>query len=217
MTALMLGKDPTLELLKRAQAGDREAFDRLVEAFREPLSSAIATWSRLQMGPRLDREELLADTFIRAHRTLSRFEWQGDEAFFRWLCGIAKRALAEAAEQARRRELLALHERDVPASGPTPSGALRREERLDRLQAALDRLTPEQREVVLYCRIEGLSSVEAAARMDRSPEAVRQLLARALRALKERFGDTESLHLPHRGLRETRDAADGNQEAADGD
>jgi len=217
MTVLMLGKDPTLELVKRAQAGEREAFDRLVEAYREPLTSAIASWSRLQMGQRVEAEELLADTFVRAHRTLARFQWQGEDAFFRWLCGIAKHALAEAAQQARRREVLAGQQRDVPAAGPTPSGALRREERFDRLQAALDKLTPEQREVVLLCRIEGLTSVEAAARMDRSSEAVRKLLARALRALKQGFGDTESLHLPHRGLRETRKVVDDSREAADGE
>jgi RNA polymerase sigma-70 factor (ECF subfamily) len=216
MTALMLEKDATLELVKQAQAGDREAFDRLAEVYRAPLANAIASWSKLQLGPRVDAEELVADTFVRAHRTLARFEWQGDDAFLRWLCGIAKRALAEAAQEARRRELLDSRRRDIAAPGPTPSSALRREERFDRLQAALDQLTPDQREVVLLCRIEGLTSVEAAARMDRSPEAVRTLLARALRALKERFGDTESLHLPHRGLREPPRAGDGDREAADG-
>ncbi len=41
---------------------------------------------------------------------------------------------------------------------------------------------------------------EIAERMNRSEEAVRQLLARALKKLKAGFGDTESLHLPDSSL-----------------
>ena len=40
--------------------------------------------------------------------------------------------------------------------------------------------------------------LEVAARMNRSENAVRLLLARAAMKLRESFGDTESLHLPDR-------------------
>jgi len=53
----------------------------------------------------------------------------------------------------------------------------------------------------MLVRIEGLQIKEAAERMNRTPKAVAHLLARALKQLKERFGDTESLHLPPRRLR----------------
>ena len=78
--------------------------------------------------------------------------------------------------------------------------AFRREERLSRLQEALEALSPEHREVIRLARFEGLPLREVARRMGRSPGAVRQLLWRALQALKASFGDTESLHLPERGL-----------------
>ena len=39
---------------------------------------------------------------------------------------------------------------------------------------------------------------EIAARLGRTEEAVRQILSRGLKALRQRFGDTESLHLPDR-------------------
>ena len=52
----------------------------------------------------------------------------------------------------------------------------------------------------LLARIEGLSLAEVAERMNRSQGAVAQLLWRALRALRDRFGDTESFHLPERRL-----------------
>jgi DNA-directed RNA polymerase specialized sigma24 family protein len=41
---------------------------------------------------------------------------------------------------------------------------------------------------------------EIAERMGRSVDAVKHLLARALDALRERFGDTESYHLVDRRL-----------------
>jgi DNA-directed RNA polymerase specialized sigma24 family protein len=54
--------------------------------------------------------------------------------------------------------------------------------------------------------MEGMKSEEIAQKMNSSPEAVRQLLVRALRALRKSFGETESLHLPSRGL--SREALD---------
>ena len=75
---------------------------------------------------------------------------------------------------------------------------LRREERFERLQKALESLPPDYREAIRLSRIEGLKTVEIAERMGRSREAVKQLIFRALRRLRESFGDTESLHLPDR-------------------
>jgi RNA polymerase sigma factor (sigma-70 family) len=77
---------------------------------------------------------------------------------------------------------------------------LGREERFARLRAALERLDADHRKVILLARIEKLPSREIAERMQRSPQAVAQLLSRALRKLRENFGRTESLHLPDRTL-----------------
>jgi RNA polymerase sigma-70 factor (ECF subfamily) len=192
-------RDSTERLVERAKSGDRDAFDRLVERFRGRLRSSLESWSRFQLGPKLDAEDTLQETFVRAHRALSRFEWEGDDAFFRWLCGIAKRALAHLAADARRVKRPPTDSGE-PAALATPSRMLRREERFERLEAAIERLTPEYREVLLLSRIEGLTAVEIAARMNRSPNAVRHLIVRALRELRAHFGDTESLHLPDRRL-----------------
>jgi len=61
-------------------------------------------------------------------------------------------------------------------------------------------------------RVEGLEFEEAGRRMGRSPDAVKQLLYRALKKLRESFGDTESLHLPERSL-----LAEGPESAEGGD
>ena len=68
-------------------------------------------------------------------------------------------------------------------------------------QEALDKLSGDYRKVIYLARVEGLPMKEIATHMGRSPEAVKKLLGRALEKLRERFGETESLHLPDRQVR----------------
>ena len=89
---------------------------------------------------------------------------------------------------------------EPPGDEPSPSRSMRRGERFDRLEAALDNLSPDQRQVVELARLRGMPIKEIASRMQRSPDAVSHLLSRALKNLKETFGDTESLALPARSF-----------------
>ena len=204
MKALMVERDSTQHTVERARDGDRDAFDQLAEGCQDRLRVSIQSWSKFQLGPKVDAEDVIQETLLRAYRSLGNFEWRDDDSFFRWLCGIAKRTVAQAVQDARRTKTPA-SARGAPTSGPSPTKALRRHERFERLEAALEKLSPAYRQAILLCRIEGLTSTEVAERMNRSPAAVRQLLVRALRELKKNFGDTQSLHLPDRQLRQMRD------------
>jgi DNA-directed RNA polymerase specialized sigma24 family protein len=59
--------------------------------------------------------------------------------------------------------------------------------------------------VIVLARVEELKIREIAERMERSESAVKNLLLRALRELRQNFGDTESLRLPDRSLSPGRD------------
>jgi RNA polymerase sigma-70 factor (ECF subfamily) len=190
-------------LVDRARAGDREAFDELVNRFRGPLRRSVERWSRFRLAPRFDVEDVIQETFLRAYRSLDRFNCSVEadpDLFLRWICGIAKRALGDLYRKGNQREKPASSIEPV-ASGPSASQMLQREERFDRFQEALDGLPPDYRRVLVLSRLEGLSAQEIAERMGRTPNAVYQLIVRALRMLRERFGDTESFHLPDRPLR----------------
>ena len=195
MNTLMDDQERTAILVDHAKRGDRQAFDRLLARFQERLRRAVEGWSRFQLGNNVEVDDVLQETFLRAFRSLEHFEWQGEDSFFRWLCGVAKRALAQAIQDRRTIQGSASPPSAV-ASGPTQTTVSRRVERFDRLEEALQSLTPEYREVLVLSRVEGLKANEIAARMNRSPNAVKHLIARALRELRDRFGDTESLHLP---------------------
>jgi len=201
-------------LFTTARGGDREAFGRLFEKYRHQLEPL----AYLSLGPRLrtrvDYEDVIQETFIKAFELQSTIEWQGSRSFFRWLARIAEHVISR---EARRHRDVA-HEFSLDSgpsangSGPgdaasaaigpgvSPSKMLRRNERFERLEAALNALPANRREALVCAHIHGLSTNEIARRMGRSPGAVGVLLHRAKAELKKRFGDTESLHLPARTL-----------------
>lgn len=208
MTGLMKSYDETQALVESARNGNRRAFDDLVGRFRVRLRSSVEGWSRFQLGPALDVEEILQETLVAAFQSLPRFEWQGEDSFLLWLCGIAKRVVLKSTREALKKRGSRLSA-DVPAGGVSPSKVLRRNERFDRLQESLESLSPEYREAIQLARLEGLKIQEIAKRMKRSPNAVKHLIARGLKELRKQFGDTESFHLPARNLEtEGQDHAD---------
>lgn len=191
----------TQSLIERAQAGDRDAFGRLIEEHRERLEEVV----RIRLGPhlrgRLEVEDVLQEAFLKAFQSVDRFHPQGHDSFFNWLRGIAENLLLHHARQHQRTKQFGLPG-DVADSGTSPSRGMRQEERFERLQSALESLSRDHREVILLARVEGLAMKEIAERLQRSPNAVVQLLWRALKNLREAFGETESLHLPARRLAE---------------
>ncbi len=194
----MANQNHPQSLISRAKKGDRSAFDELVETHRHRLDTRVRARIGDKLRQRIDEDDILQETFLRAFQTIERFQWSGEDSFFHWLAAISEHLILNSAQK-KRVEFLKV-ERDFPGDGTSPSKALQRDERFDRLRAAVASLPPEPREVVLLARIEGLPSKDIARRIGRSPGAVRQLLFRGLRQLQESFGDTGSLHLPHRSL-----------------
>jgi len=200
----MDAEDRTQSLIVRAQAGDQAAFHELMAACREDLEAVI----RSRLGPhlrgRIQPEDVLQETSLRALRGLSTFRAQDAGSFVRWLIRIAVNVIRESARREKRHVIVPLTG-DVPGRDLTQSSAMRRNERFDRLQGALNALSPEHRQVIMLARIERLPIKVVGERMGRSPGAVTQLLWRAMQKLKASFGSTESLHLPDRRLEERED------------
>ncbi|MDH3355418.1 MAG: RNA polymerase sigma factor RpoE [Chromatiales bacterium] len=72
-----------LELVRRVQNGDRQAFGLLVERYQNRILHVLTPFLR----NRADAEDVAQDTFIRAYRALANFK--GDSAFYTWLYRIA--------------------------------------------------------------------------------------------------------------------------------
>jgi RNA polymerase sigma-70 factor (ECF subfamily) len=77
---------------------------------------------------------------------------------------------------------------EIAADAPGPEQTIIARDELRHLQAALDRLPPRAREVILLRRVEGLSRPEIAQRMGITEGTVSQHLEHGLRALVEILG-----------------------------
>ncbi len=195
----------TADLVHRARQGDREAFDSLIARFRPRLDRAVSARLGPELREKLEVGDIVQETILKALRSIESFEWRGEESFLRWLTGIAEYTLRDEVDRQRVRRTKDLPD-ELPHDDISPSTAVRREERFDRLEKALAKLPEEYRELIVLARVDGLPIQEIATRLDMTPNAVSQRLWRALRKLRERFGDTESFHLPERRLGETGDS-----------
>ncbi len=188
-------------LIERARAGDRAAFEDLTSPVTRTLSARIQRRIGAELQGILDAEDVIQETFVRAFQSMDKFHWQGEGSFQSWLYGIAFKIILHSARERGKWNLLRIT-REPQAAELSPTHRQRREERFDRLERTLDLLSPEYRRVVQLARIEGLPMAEIARRMKRTPSSVRNLLFRAMKQLRETFGDTESLGLPDRSIEE---------------
>lgn len=199
MEAIMDAHPGAKTLAERARKGDREAFDALVHAFGEEIERHAGRRIGEHLRSRVEVDDILQETLARAWKALPGFQWTGERAFLAWLKTICEHVILKLARH-HGRDTIIYRPQDRASDEPTPSRDLRREERRDRLEEALDDLGLDYREAVRLVRLEGLQIREAAARMNRTPKSVMHLVSRGLKKLRESFGDTESLHLPSRPL-----------------
>ncbi len=196
-------EDNTQALLTRAGGGDRTAFEELADRYRPRLEALIRLRLGADLGAKVEVDDISQETLLRAFTSMDTLRADNDRSFFAWLAGIAHNVVLTLARHHTRRPVVP-YDDDQTADDPSPSRGAQRSERFDRLQKALDSLTPDHREVILLARIEGLPTEDVAKRMGRSQSAVGQLLWRALKKLRERFGDTRSFHLPNKRLEDRR-------------
>ncbi len=72
-----------LELVRRAQAGDKVAFDLLVRKYQNKIVSLVSRY----LGQNGDVQDVAQDAFIKAYTALPNF--RGEAAFYTWLYRIA--------------------------------------------------------------------------------------------------------------------------------
>jgi len=156
---------------------------------------------RLRLGPRLRRRiesrDVLQATLLKALLHIDGFRGDRRESLMAWLARIAENEIRDlAAFHGRHRrqadqtvELGGSQELDrMAADVRSETSRIALDERSERVLAALEPLAPEHREVILLRQFEELPYAEIGARMGRSPDACRMLLARAMAALTLALG-----------------------------
>jgi RNA polymerase sigma-70 factor (ECF subfamily) len=177
--------DDSTALVHRAQIGDVAAWEELYLRHHDAILFAVRARLGAGLRERVTSEDILQSVVADALSDIRRFEPRGEGSFGRWLsaCVLNKiRSKAEHFGADKRSGGVPLSDslagRLAAPADETPRYA--DPERWEVLEATLAELEPEQREVVLLRTIEGLSNVEAAARIHKSPEAASKLYNRAL-------------------------------------
>lgn len=111
MTVTEPAIDPDLELVRRAQAGDAEAFGDLVERNRRAVFRAALA----AVGSATEADDVAQDAFVTAFQKLSAF--RGEAAFKTWLLSITWRKAID-----RRKSLSRWMQKLVAPPGPGERG-----------------------------------------------------------------------------------------------
>jgi RNA polymerase sigma-70 factor (ECF subfamily) len=191
-------------LLERASAGDAAARNQLLQRHRRRLRRMVAVRFDPRLAARVDPSDVVQETLAEAAAALDRYLRERPLPFYPWLRQFAHRRLIGLHRrhvQARRRSVtretgppglpdhsaLALADR-LFARTSSPSAGLRRQERRDRVRAALAALPGQDREILVLRILEALPTRETAAVLGISEVAVRSRLVRALDRLKVLLG-----------------------------
>lgn len=177
--------DPDRELMERARAGERAAFDQLVARYQRRLLRLVLRLLRDQA----EAEDVVQETFLRAYRALPRF--RGDAAFYTWLYRIALNGARNAILRRRQRGApLGLTPPQLPAPVGeigTPESMLLSKQVMQTIDAAMDALPLELRTAIVLREIEGLSYEEIAQIMECPLGTVRSRIFRAREAIARRL------------------------------
>ena len=150
-----------LELIHRSQAGDTVAFGELVTKYRTKIFSMIYGI----VGNECDAWDLAQESFLKAWRSIHRF--RGRSSFYTWLYRITTNVTIDSLRRKCRRSEVELDDA-IPSLLPGPGVNYERAEIREQVYAALAKLTPEQRAVIVLKEIEDLQCQEIADILDLS-------------------------------------------------
>ena len=172
--------------VERARSGDSDAFRLLVEQH----SRAIFRLAFRMTGNEQDAEDVVQETFLRAYKQLDRYEARS--SFATWLFRIASNYSLDLIRMRKRhedkRERGTDEERDIlqniAVDAPGPERMAYGTQVRDRVNAALDELSPQERTAFVLRHFEGLSIEEIGATLGTGTNATKHSIFRAVQKLR---------------------------------
>jgi RNA polymerase sigma-70 factor, ECF subfamily len=167
-------------LVERAQRGDRTALEELYLLHFDRIYSYL----HMSVGSRHDAEDLTTQTFVKMLESIGRFQWRS-VPFSAWLFRIAHNLAIDHFRANRRWQ----PEEEIPevVHGEENSAEEQALASLGQtsMLALIDRLSPEQRQVLTLKFVFRFSNAEAASILAKSEGAVKSLQHRALASLQK--------------------------------
>jgi RNA polymerase sigma-70 factor, ECF subfamily len=179
----MVDGDPDEALVARCLRGEVEAFEPLVARYQRVLYNAAY---RL-LGDREDARDVAQGAFVKAYEKLASFDTR--YRFFSWIYRIVVNEALNARSRRRPDSPLVA---DLPGAGAGVEDALAARERTDHVQAALLRLSSDDREVIVLRHFAELSYAEIGETLGVAEKTVKSRLHEARQRLG-RILEPESL------------------------
>lgn len=142
------------EIIAQVQAGQTDAFERLVRYYQGPLFRVVGNL----VGRPHQVEDLVQDVFLSAFASIGRFD-PGRGTFRAWLFTIARNRALSA--RSKKREML-LDEPPVIHDHRTAMDDVVTKEAFELLDRALQKLKFQDRVIFVLAEVEGLSYAEIA-------------------------------------------------------
>jgi RNA polymerase sigma-70 factor (ECF subfamily) len=174
-------------LIARIRAGDETAYEQLFRRYYRELCRHAS-----RLDPALGTgEEIVQEVFSRLWLRRERLPEVQSLAAYLYKAvrnfALNQHQRAGTADRWRHAKLLELH--DEPAEAPGADARVRSAELAAAIERAIEQLPPRCREVFLLRRQEGLTSMEAAQRMQIAPKTVEIQMGNALRLLRKALAD----------------------------
>jgi RNA polymerase sigma-70 factor (ECF subfamily) len=185
------------ELVDLSREHNQDAFGVLYERYVEKIYKYIY----YRTGNHHDAEDLTAGVFFRAMSHIETYTDRG-VPFQAWLYRIAHNLVANWHRDEGRRKIIPLE--DFITSGlqqDAPDTAAEDKEERKQLQAAIERLPEERKQLLLLKFVAQLSNVEIGQILDRTEGAIKSLYHRTLLSLRE---DIESQQAPPIGQKKAK-------------
>lgn len=190
----------TLNLVTRAKAGEDQALNLLLERYLNRILRIV----RMKLGPKLrtkmESMDVVQEVMMRAIRGFENFEPKNEAAFLHWISklvqneirdladyhGAAKRDFKQETDNQKNSSIDSSLLSNIPANSQwKPSFQIRLKEDILELEAAMDQLSENQRDIVIMRQYEGLSFKEIGKELDCSEDAARMQFARAMNKLTD--------------------------------
>ncbi|MEO8193062.1 MAG: RNA polymerase sigma factor [Gemmatimonadales bacterium] len=159
-------------LIAAAVNGAEAAFREL---FRRHTPHLLALVARALGASRLDAEDVVQDTWLRAYPALVTF--RNESSFATWLCSIGIRAALDAMRRGRRHATESLFDDDAYSEPPATL------DQID-IESAIARLAPGYRMVLVLHDVEGFTHEEIGLQLGIAPGTSKAQLFKARRVMR---------------------------------
>jgi len=177
------GPPPPDDTIRGAANHDSDAFGDLYRIYMPKIHRYIA----YQVNDRVLAEDLTNEVFLRVMRAIGRYQHHSVPQFNAWIFRIAKNVVID--HWRAKRDTVPLDEALATERGETLDAHFESLARREELQVAMQKLTEDQREVLVLRFGMGMSHREIAEQTGRNEEAIRALQFRAIRSLRAIMGE----------------------------